>query len=76
GPVPPERKDVTPPPAGAPWQGTANARVVIQEWSDFQCPFCSRVETTIDEVMKNYGERVKFVWRDKPLPMHPDAALA
>ena len=26
--------------------------------------------------MKNYGDKVKFVWRDKPLPMHPDAPLA
>ena len=33
-------------------------------------------EPTLDEVLKIYGDRVKLVWRDKPLPMHPDAALA
>ncbi|AKU95786.1 Periplasmic thiol:disulfide interchange protein DsbA [Labilithrix luteola] len=72
----PEKKNAPPVPAGAPFKGGANAKVVIQEWSDFQCPFCSRVEPTIAEVMKTYGDKVKFVWRDKPLPMHPDAPLA
>jgi protein-disulfide isomerase len=72
----PEKKQAPAVPAGAPYKGNANAKVVIQEWSDFQCPFCSRVEGTIAEIMKNYGDKVKFVWRDKPLPMHPDAPLA
>ena len=76
GPNPPEKK--TPPtvPAGAPWKGTVGASVVIQLFSDFQCPFCARLEPTMAEVMKNYGDRVKLVWRDKPLPMHVDAPLA
>ncbi len=72
----PEKKQAPAVPQGAPYKGAANAKVVIQEWSDFQCPFCSRVEGTVAEVMKNYGDKVKFVWRDKPLPMHPDAPLA
>jgi protein-disulfide isomerase len=72
----PEKKQAPPVPAGAPYKGNANAKVVIQEWSDFQCPYCNRVEGTIAEIMKNYGDKVKFVWRDKPLPMHPDAPLA
>ena len=72
----PEKKQAPPVPAGAPYKGGKDAKVVIQEWSDFQCPFCGRVEGTVAEVMKNYGDKVKFVWRDKPLPMHPDAPLA
>jgi protein-disulfide isomerase len=72
----PEKKQAGAPPAGAPWKGGANAKVVIQQWSDFQCPFCSRVEPTVSEIMKNYGDKVKVVWRDKPLPMHPNAPLA
>ena len=72
----PEKKQAPPVPAGAPYKGGANAKVVIQEWSDFQCPFCSRVEGTVQEIMKTYGDKVKFVWRDKPLPMHADAPLA
>lgn len=72
----PEKKTAPAVPAGAAYKGNASAKVVIQEWSDYQCPFCSRVEGTVSEVMKNYGDKVKFVWRDKPLPMHPDAPLA
>jgi len=72
----PEKKQAPPVPAGSPYKGKSDAKVVIQEWSDFQCPFCGRVEGTVGEVMKNYGDKVKFVWRDKPLPMHPDAPLA
>jgi protein-disulfide isomerase len=60
----------------APAMGNLKAKVVIQEFSDFQCPFCGRVEPTIQAVMKEYKDQVKFVWRNKPLPMHPDAPLA
>jgi protein-disulfide isomerase len=76
GPPELEKKPVPAIPAGAPYKGAANAKVVIQEWSDFQCPFCGRVEGTLAEVMKNYGDKVKLVWRDKPLSMHADAPLA
>jgi protein-disulfide isomerase len=69
----PEKKNAAPAPAGNAWKGADKAKVVIQQWSDFQCPFCSRVEATVKEVEKNYGDKVKIVWRDKPLPMHPDA---
>ena len=72
----PEKKVAPPVPAGAPYKGGKDAKVVIQEWSDFQCPFCARVEPTVNEVLKTYGDKVKIVWRDKPLPMHPDAPLA
>lgn len=71
----PERKSV----AGvtsAPFRGAANAKVIIQEFSDFQCPFCSRAEPTIDELLKAYPGKVKVVWRNLPLPMHADAPLA
>ncbi|MFO0679666.1 MAG: thioredoxin domain-containing protein [Polyangiaceae bacterium] len=71
----PEKKNVTPS-ATAPFKGAANAKVVIQQFSDFQCPFCSRVEPTVDEILKNYGDKVKVQWRNLPLPMHPDAPLA
>lgn len=72
----PEKKQAPPAPATNPWKGGEKAKVVIQQWSDFQCPFCSRVEGTVKEIEKNYGDKVKIVWRDKPLPMHPDAPLA
>jgi protein-disulfide isomerase len=73
---PPEKKTVAAPTASNPWKGGAHAKVVIQEFSDFQCPFCGRVEPTIKQIMETYGDKVKFVWRHKPLPMHADAPLA
>ncbi len=72
----PEKKQAPPVPAGNAFKGGKDARVVIQQWSDYQCPFCSRVEPTVNEVQKAYGDKVKIVWRDKPLPMHSDAPLA
>jgi protein-disulfide isomerase len=77
GPPPPETKDVPGSlPSNDPARGNMHAKVVIHEWSDFQCPFCGRVEPTVAQVMKDYGDKVKFVWHDLPLPMHPDAPLA
>jgi protein-disulfide isomerase len=75
-PPPPEKKDVPAPEADSPWKGTQNAKVVIQLFSDFQCPFCKRVEPTIAEVEKEFQGKVKIVWRDMPLPFHQDAPLA
>jgi protein-disulfide isomerase len=72
----PERKSVAASSFTAPFRGAANAKVVIQEFSDFQCPFCSRAEPTIDELLKAYPGKVKVVWRNLPLPMHVDAPLA
>jgi protein-disulfide isomerase len=63
-------------PKNAPTKGAAKAKVVIQEFSDFQCPFCSRVNPTIAQVMKEYGDKVQIVWRDYPLPFHKDAQPA
>jgi protein-disulfide isomerase len=72
----PEKKQAPPVPAGDAYKGAKDAKVVIQQWSDYQCPFCSRVEPTVNEIQKVYGDKVKIVWRDKPLPMHPNAPLA
>ena len=62
-----------PVPKKAPRKGAAKAKVVIQEFSDFQCPFCSRVNPTIAQVLKEYGDKVQIVWRDYPLPFHKEA---
>ena len=63
-------------PRNAPFKGAQNARVLIQEFSDFQCPFCGRVNPTIRQVIEEYGDRVKIVWRDYPLPFHQEAGPA
>ncbi len=59
--------------AGAPVKGAKDALITIVQFSDYQCPFCSRVEPTIDKVMEEYKGKVRVVWRDLPLPFHPNA---
>jgi protein-disulfide isomerase len=63
-------------PVGAPSRGPADAPVTIVEFSDFQCPFCARVNETIAQVLAHYGDRVRLVFRDYPLPNHPEAPKA
>jgi len=75
-PPPPEKKDVPPPPPGEPVKGNPGAKVTIQIFSDFECPFCKRVEPTLAEIEKEYGTKVKFVWRNLPLPFHKNAQPA
>jgi protein-disulfide isomerase len=75
-PKPPERKTVPAPTKASPSKGAAGAKVTIQVFSDFQCPFCSRVEPTIASILEAYPGKVRLVWRNTPLPFHKDAALA
>src|SRR5215471_10043156 len=61
-------------PAGPSVQrGPADAKVTIVEYSDFQCPFCARVQDTLARVLKEYDGQVRLVWKDNPLPMHQGA---
>ncbi len=61
---------------GAPLKGAKDAQVTIVQFSDYQCPFCSRVEPTIEKVMTEYKGKVRVAWRDLPLPFHPNAMPA
>ncbi len=62
---------------GSPSFGPEDAPVTIVEFSDFQCPFCSRVLPTFDAVRKNYGDQVRLVFRQFPLSnIHPQAQKA
>jgi protein-disulfide isomerase len=60
----------------APIKGAKDALVTIVQFSDFQCPFCSRVEPTIAQVMQEYKGKVRVAWKDMPLPFHPNAMPA
>ncbi len=73
-PSPAERKTVSV--GDAPVLGSSRAPVTIVEWSDFQCPFCSRVEPTIKQIEQDYPGKVKVVWKNQPLPFHPNAMPA
>jgi protein-disulfide isomerase len=59
-----------------PQRGPDDALVTIAMFSDFQCPFCSRVEPTINRVIEQYGNQVRVVWRNNPLPFHQQATPA
>lgn len=53
-----------------------NAPIQIVEFSEFQCPYCSRVNPTMDQVKETYGDKVAITFRDFPLPMHKEAGKA
>lgn len=59
-----------------PFTGPSAAPVTIIEFSDFQCPFCKRSAGVIKEVLRAYGEKVRFVYRDYPTPNHTHAKQA
>ncbi len=62
--------------ADDPALGSAKAPVTLVVFSDFQCPFCSRLEPTLKQVEQAYGAKVRLVWKHQPLPMHPNAMPA
>jgi len=57
-------------------KGPVTAPVTIVEFSDYQCPYCARAETVVDEVVKKYGDKVRLVYRDYPLKFHNNAETA
>ena len=61
---------------GSPSRGPADAPVTIVEFSDFQCPFCGRANSTVENVWKSYNGKVRWVFKHYPLDFHPDAPLA
>lgn len=60
-------------------RGNAKAPVTLEEFGDFECPSCARLATFLDQLIKEYHPRVRLIFRNFPLAMHPgarDAALA
>lgn len=62
--------------ANDPFKGAADAKVTVVEFSEFQCPFCSRVGPTLQKIWEVYGDKVRIVFRDFTLPMHARAIPA
>lgn len=56
--------------------GKKDAPITIFEYSDFQCPYCSRGYQTVRQVEKEYGDKVKIVFKHLPLDFHPLAMPA
>lgn len=63
---------------GRPSRGAKGAKVVVVNFDDFECPFCSRMHQTLfPEILKEYGDRVTFYYKDYPLAeIHPWAIHA
>ncbi len=57
----------------APTFGPPDARVTVVEFSDFQCPYCALTAPVVRQVRTKYGTRVRFVFRQFPLPLHENA---
>jgi protein-disulfide isomerase len=58
---------------GAPVRGPENARLTIVEFSDFQCPYCSKAVQETKEVLKRFPKDVKLVFKEFPLDTHSEA---
>lgn len=70
-PEPPDKSIYRVPVAGSPVLGPPAAPVTVVVFSDFQCPFCRQGAQVMEEVRKEYGARVRFVFKHLPLVMHP-----
>jgi protein-disulfide isomerase len=64
------------PVGNSPVRGNPDAPVTIVEFSDFQCPYCSRLQPTLKQVLKEYPDKVKLVFKDFPLSFHKEAKNA
>jgi protein-disulfide isomerase len=60
----------------APSFGPADAKVTIVEYSDFECPYCSRAAATTKQIKEKYGDKVRVVFRQFPLSFHQNAMPA
>ncbi|MGB8213513.1 MAG: DsbA family protein [Anaerolineales bacterium] len=62
---------------GQPSIGPSNAPVTIVEFSDYQCPYCQAwFQQVYQPLLASYPNKIRFVYRDLPLPMHPEAVPA
>ena len=56
--------------------GSKDAPLVLVEYSDFECPFCSRGYATVQSLLKKYGDKLTFVYKHLPLSFHANAMIA
>ena len=57
---------------GRPVRGAKQSKVVVVAYDDLQCPFCTMMHQILfPELLKEYGDRVTFVYKDFPIPSHP-----
>jgi protein-disulfide isomerase len=56
--------------------GPADAKVTLVEFSDFECPYCSKAAEVTSQIKQKYGKQVRFVFRQFPLNFHKNAQKA
>ncbi|MEP7048886.1 MAG: thioredoxin domain-containing protein [Pseudomonadota bacterium] len=59
----------------SPVRGARDALVTLVEFSDFECPYCARVEPTLRTLLERYPKTLRLVWKNYPLPQHKNARL-
>jgi len=64
------------PTLGAPATGPANAKITLLEFSDFQCPYCSKAVLQIAATLKTYPNDVRLIFKQYPLDSHPQAMIS
>ena len=74
--IPDPSKHYTVDTGSAPIRGGKDAPITIVEFSDFQCPFCGRVNPTLAQISQVYGDKVKVAFKHLPLSIHPDSPAA
>jgi protein-disulfide isomerase len=62
--------------AGSPSRGPEDARVVVVEFADFECPFCQKIAPELDDLWEKRKDKVRFVYKFMPLSMHPHGEIA
>ncbi len=61
----------------SPTEGAKNGKIILIEFSDFQCPFCAKANVTLKQFMEKYGDRVTLAYKHLPLTsIHPEALPA
>src|SRR4029078_12864421 len=59
-----------------PTRGPQNARVILTEYADYECPYCQQVQPTLNKLEKQFKGKLAFAYKDFPLSMHPNAQKA
>ncbi len=60
----------------APLEGSRQAPVTVIEFADYECPYCRKVEPTVEKLRKEFGGKIAVAFKDYPLPMHHHAEKA
>jgi len=64
------------PTQGSPVTGAPNGRITLVEFSDFQCPYCSKASVQIAAILKAFPNDVKLIFKQYPLDNHPQAMIS